>query len=472
MVVSFVAATEATIVATAMPTIVGALGDFELFSWVFTAYLLTQGVTVPIYGRLCDFYGRKPVLYFGIFVFIIGSLLCGFAWNMTSLIVFRVVQGIGSGSLATVSQTMVSDLYPPPERAKVQGYISSTFATSALIGPVLGAFIVAHWSWQWIFWINVPICIVTIVMLAATFREHIEYRRHEIDYLGSALMALATGLLMYALTRAAALAGTTVAVLLIGAAVAFGLLLLQEMRVREPMLPLEIWRNRMVALGNLASMSLGGAQMAVTAFLPAFIQGVLGGSPLQAGFALTAMSMAWPTGGFIAARSLLKVTYRRSSGLGAAVFIAGTITMALLTPALGIAFVIASAFITGLGMGLTNMGFYVGIQSSVDWHQRGAVTSSFNYSRIVGQSVGTAVFGGIVNAALAAQVTGGGDLVSRLLDPALRRSLSAAALAPAVDAFAGAVHRIYEINVILALLMMVWALALPRGVSLHSHGQK
>ncbi len=466
MMASFVSAIEVTIVATAMPTIVGALGDFDLFSWVFTAYLLTQGVTVPIYGRLCDFYGRKPVLYFGILFFVIGSVMCGFAWNMVSLIAFRVLQGLGGGSLATVSQTIVSDLYPPPERAKVQGYISTTFATSALVGPVLGAFIVAHWGWEWVFWVNLPMCLVTVVMLAVTFREHIELRPHKIDYLGSVLMALATGLLMYALTRASALSDSTILLLLASAVLAFILLLIQERRAREPMLPLEIWRNRMVIYGNCASASLGATQMAITAFLPAFIQGVMGQSAFQAGLALTAMSVAWPTGGFIAGRSLLTVSYRKSSSLGCIVFIIGTVMMTFIDPGLGIAWVIGSAFAVGLGMGLTNMGFFVGIQSSVDWHQRGVVTSSYNYSRIIGQSIGTAVFGGIVNAALAGKVASGSDIVSELLQPSLRQALSAADLAPVMEAFAGALHRIYEINVVLALLTMVWALSLPRGLSL------
>jgi EmrB/QacA subfamily drug resistance transporter len=470
MTASFVSAVEVTIVATAMPTIVGALGDFELFSWVFTAYLLTQGVTVPIYGRLCDFYGRKRVLYFGILFFVIGSVLCGFAWNMLSLIAFRVVQGIGGGSLATVSQTIVSDLYPPPERAKVQGYISTTFATSALIGPVLGAFIVAHLSWEWVFWINVPLCFVTVAMLAATFREHIEFRPHQIDYLGSALMALTTGLLMYTLTRAASLSLSMIVTLLVGALLAAALLLIQERRAREPMLPLDIWRNRMVIYGNCASASIGSAQMAITAFLPAFIQGVLGESAFLAGLALTAMSVAWPTGGFIAGRSLLTISYRKSSSLGSIVLIAGSVMLALLSPTLGTHWAIGSAFVVGLGMGLTNMGFFVGIQSSVDWHQRGVVTSSFNYSRIIGQSLGAAVFGGIVNAALAGQA-GGSDVGSRLLEPALREAMSAAELAPLMDAFAGALHHIYQINVVIALLTLVWALALPRGLGLHGHAQ-
>jgi EmrB/QacA subfamily drug resistance transporter len=472
MIVSFVSAIEVTIVATAMPTIVGALGDFALFSWVFTAYLLTQGVTVPIYGRLCDFYGRKRVLYIGLVFFVLGSLLCGFAWNMPMLIAFRVVQGLGGGSLATVSQTMVSDLYPPAERAKIQGYISSTFATSALIGPVFGAFIVAHWAWPWVFWVNLPLCVLIVVMLELTFRENVEFHSHEIDYLGSLLMALSTFLLMYALTRAAVLSGAMITLLLVCAGIAFVLLLIQERRAREPMLPLDIWRNRMVVLANAASGSIGGMQMAVTAFLPAFIQGVMGESPMRAGFALTAMSFAWPTGGFIAGRALLHMSYRKSSSLGAIVLVAGAAMMAALSPTLGASWAVASSFVLGLGMGLTNMGFFIAIQASIDWGQRGLVTATFNYSRIIGQSIGTAIFGGIVNVALANRIPGGGDLASRILDPDLRQTLSPAQYTPLLEAFASAVHEIYLINVGLAILTMVWAWGLPKGLSVRNHSRQ
>jgi EmrB/QacA subfamily drug resistance transporter len=452
-----------------MPTIVSALGDFDLFSWVFTAYLLVQGVTVPIYGRLCDFYGRKRMLYIGMALFVIGSVLCGLAWNMISLIAFRVVQGLGGGSLATVSQTIVSDLYPPTERAKVQGYISTTYATSALLGPIVGAFIVAQWGWQWVFWANVPLCFVTVVALAVTFREHLELRPHQIDYLGSLLMGLTTGLLMYPLTRAASLSLETIALLLLGAAISLVLLLIQESRAREPMLPLEIWRNRIVTLGNCASGSLGAMQMAVTAFLPAFIQGVLGANAFLAGLALTGMSVAWPIGGFIAGRNLVRTSYRKSSSLGAIVLITGAVMMTFINPSLGVGWAIGTSFLVGLGMGLTNMGFYVGVQSSVDWGQRGVVTSSFNYSRIVGQSLGTAVFGGIVNVALHGKMAAGSDVVSRLLEPSLRQAVPAPALASVMEAFAGAIHHIFEVNVGLALLTTIWALLLPRGVSLRTH---
>jgi EmrB/QacA subfamily drug resistance transporter len=473
MIVSFVSAIEVTIVATAMPTIVGSLGDFDLFSWVFTAYLLTQGVTVPIYGRLCDFYGRKRVLYFGLVFFVLGSLLCGFAWSMPILITFRVVQGLGGGSLAVVSQTMVSDLYPPAERAKVQGYISGTFATAAFVGPLAGAFIVAHWPWPWVFWVNLPLCALIVLMLELTFVEDVELHSHKIDYLGSLLMALSTFFLMYALTRVATLPESTIALLLVAAAVSFLLLLLQERRAREPILPLDIWRNRIVVLANAMSASLGGMQMAVTAFLPAFIQGVMGESPVHAGLALTAMSFAWPTGGFIAGRALLHMSYRKSSSLGSIVLIAGTLMMALLSLSFGANWAIAAAFFMGLGMGLTNMGFFVAIQANVDWHQRGLVTATFNYSRIIGQSVGTAVFGGIVNGALGGHLEGGsGDVVSRILDPALRASLSPAQYAPLLDAFAGGVHVIFRIDVVLAVLVGMYALALPSGLGVRGQMRK
>src|SRR6185312_6615171 len=405
-------------------------------------------------GRLCDFYGRKRILYFGLVFFVIGSLLCGFAWSMPTLIAFRVVQGLGSGSLAVVSQTMVSDLYPPAERAKVQGYISGTFATAAFVGPLAGAFIVAHWPWPWVFWVNLPLCVLIVVMLEATFVEDVELHSHKIDYLGSLLMALTTFFLMYALTRAATLPAGTLALLLASAVIAFVLLLLQEKRAREPILPLDIWRNRIVVLANAMSAALGGMQMAVTAFLPAFIQGVMGESPVHAGLALLHMS------------------YRRSSSLGSLVLIAGSAMMALLSLSFGANWAIASAFLIGLGMGLTNMGFFVAIQASIEWHQRGLVTATFNYSRIIGQSIGTAIFGGIANASLASRIEGGGDLASRILHPTLRESMSPEQYGPLLDAFSSGVHVIFEINIALAVLTGIWALGLPRGLGVRGQMRK
>src|SRR6202161_2739504 len=195
----FMAAIEGKIVAPAMPTIVGTLGGIGLFSWIFGAYLLTQAILIPIYGRLADLYGRKPVLLFGIGVFLVGSALCGLSWNMVSLIVFRIVQGIGAGALIPVSQTVVADIYSGEARARMQGYISSTFGSAAVLGPMVGGLIATHVSWKAVFWINIPLGIIAASLLAVALKEDVTKRRHRIDYVGAALLASATALIMIAL---------------------------------------------------------------------------------------------------------------------------------------------------------------------------------------------------------------------------------------------------------------------------------
>ena len=238
------AAIEGTIVATAMPTIVGSLGGIDLFSWIFGAYLLTQAILIPIYGRLSDLYGRKPVLLFGIGVFLVGSALCGLAWNMISLIAFRIVQGVGAGALIPVSQTVVADIYSGEARARMQGYISSTFGSAAIIGPMVGGLIAIHVSWRAIFWINIPLGIIAASLLAIALKEEVKKRRHRIDYVGAVLLALATAIIMIALIHAdtfsiAALAGAFgVSALLIAA------LIFYESRTSEPMIPVRLYRDR------------------------------------------------------------------------------------------------------------------------------------------------------------------------------------------------------------------------------------
>src|SRR6185437_41062 len=212
--VILISAIEGTIVATVMPQIVGQLGGFDLFSWVFTAYLLTQAVTIPIYGRLADIYGRKRMLLISIGLFLIGSVACGFAWNMISLVAFRVVQGIGAGGLVPIAQTVVGDLYSPVERAKLQGYISSVWAIGSILGPLIGAFLIAHTIWPMVFWVNVPIGAVAAGMLILWLHEDVRQRQHRIDYRGAALMALGSFVLMFAVVQAIHLSAATFAALI------------------------------------------------------------------------------------------------------------------------------------------------------------------------------------------------------------------------------------------------------------------
>ncbi|HTP93834.1 MAG TPA: MFS transporter, partial [Xanthobacteraceae bacterium] len=394
----FMAAIEGTIVATAMPTIVGALGGIDLFSWIFGAYLLTQAILIPIYGRLSDLYGRKPVLLFGIGVFLAGSALCGLAWNMMSLIAFRVVQGIGAGALIPVSQTVVADIYSGEARARMQGYISSTFGSAAVIGPMIGGLIATHVNWKAIFWINIPFGVIAASLLTIALKEEVKKRRHHIDYIGAVLMAAATAIIMIALIHA----NTFSIAALIGAlclsALLIAALIFYESRTSEPMIPVRLYRNRLVAGGNWVGAANGAISMAIVGFLPVYMQGLMGSSTLVSGLALGTLSVLWPFGGFVGSRLVLVMPYRLSSTIGGVILVTGSTLLVLLHPGANPLQPIVAAGVMGIGMGITNISFVVAIQANVDWSQRGAAMSSLFFSRIIGQSFGSALFGGIFNA--------------------------------------------------------------------------
>ena len=296
------------------------------------AYLLTQAILIPIYGRLSDLYGRKPVLLFGIGVFLVGSALCGLAWNMFSLIAFRIVQGIGAGALIPVSQTVVADIYSGEARARMQGYISSTFGSAAIIGPMIGGLLATYVSWRAIFWINIPLGIIAASLLAIALNEEVKKRHHRIDYVGAVLLALATAIIMIALIYAdtfgiAALAGAfCISAMLIAA------LILDQSRTSEPMIPVRLYRDRLVAGGNWVGAANGAITMAVIGFLPVYMQGLMGSSTLMAGVALGAMSVLMPFGGFVGSRLVLRVSYRLSSTIGASILVIGSALLIWLHP--------------------------------------------------------------------------------------------------------------------------------------------
>jgi EmrB/QacA subfamily drug resistance transporter len=461
----FMAALEGTILATAMPSIVSDLGGLDLFSWVFSAYLLTQAVLIPIYGRLADIHGRKRVLLFGIGVFLIGSILSGCAWNMVSLIAFRVVQGIGAGALIPVSQTLVGDIYSGERRAKMQGYVSSTFGSAAILGPTIGSFLVTHASWSLVFWINIPLGIAAAIMLQVTLDENVQKRPHRIDTLGSLLMAAAAGTLMFALVRAASLDTSSIGALLGAFGILVVALVIHECRVPEPMLPLRLLRDRIVAAGNGVALANGAIMMSIVGFLPAYMQGVMRSGTVLSAAALAAMSVAWPVGGFVGSRLMLRLPYRVAATIGAAPLIAGTLLMLDLDATAASAWPISAALLAGFGMGVTNICFVIAIQANVEWAQRGAATSTVSFTRIVGQSVGSAVFGGILNIGLSAH-GGRGDMVVRMMHPALRESMDAAAMGEIAAALTHAARNIYLVSGMLALTVLALVLSLPSSLRL------
>jgi len=462
---TFMAAVESSIIATAMPTIVADLGGFRLFSWVFAIYLLTMAVTVPIYGRLADIYGRKRVFFVGTGIFLIGTTLCGLATNMAVLVAFRAVQGIGAGAIQPIASTIVGDIYTPAERARVQGYISSVFGVSAIIGPALGAFLVEHVHWSVVFWINLPIGAVSIAMYAVFLPEPLARHDHRIDYLGAALLVIAAGALMLALVQAAGLDRVAIAAMVGLGLAAFAALFWHEGRTPEPMMPFRLWRNRVIALSNLGIFGTGSAMMGVSAFLPTYVQGVMGCSPGLAGFVLGCMSVSWMFASIGAGRLMIRTSYRASAALGGLALLAGAAMLYAMTPQSGIAWAAAGSLVMGVGMGCCNTAFLVAIQASVGWSERGVATGSNMFMRMIGQSLGAAVGGAILNFGVLRRAPDTADAVNQLLEPALRQDLGAADIARLGDVVAGSVHEVYLIVTLTAAATLLVALAFPRGLS-------
>jgi EmrB/QacA subfamily drug resistance transporter len=467
--VILISAIEGTIVATVMPQIVGQLGRFDLFSWVFTAYLLTQAVTIPIYGRLADIYGRKRMLLISVGLFVLGSLMCGFAGGMVSLIAFRVVQGTGAGGLIPLAQTVVGDLYSPVERAKIQGYLSSVWAIGSIIGPLLGAFLVQNTIWPMVFWVNIPIGVTAALMLVLWLHEGLAHRQHRIDYMGALLMVSGSGLLMFAVVQATHFGALVFFTLLFAALALLALLVLYERRAPEPMIPMELLQNRVIAAGTLGCFALGAIMMGATAFVSLYVQGAMGRSALLAGLVLMTPSLTWPIGSMSGGRIMLKTSYRATTLIGTLPLLLGSALMIALSPASGALLATFGVGFIGVGMGLTNNTFTVAIQGSVEWNQRGVATSTMSFMRQVGQSIGAAVFGGTVNAELAARGAGA-DVADRMMDPVLRRTISADAIAPLTQAIAVGLHHVYIITAVLGLFVLATALMLPKGLSPHRHG--
>ncbi len=414
MAAMFMIAIEATIVSTAMPQIAGRLGSLHLYAWVFSSFLLTQTATTVVFGKLADLYGRKPVLLTGIAIFLIGSILCGFAWSMPSLIVFRLVQGVGAGAVQPVSITVVGDLYSVQERARIQGFLASVWGVSSILGPLAGGLIIQHLSWAWIFWINVPVGLAAAAGFACFLREEVAHGVRRVDTAGATLFAVAIASLMVAFTEAGRSGGNATFAALCVFAVSAMLFVAVERRARDPMLDFGLWAHRPIATANAATLLSGMAVIGLTTFLPMYVQGVLGRSALVAGFALTLMVLGWPIGATLAAWNFSRLGLRGTLLLGAALLPAGASAFLVLAPGMSPVVAGAGSIVMGLGMGFLSNAAIVIIQESVTWAERGAATASNMFSRNLGSTLGATVLGGVLNLGLAHGATSY-DQVQRLL---------------------------------------------------------
>jgi MFS family permease len=405
-------AIDSTIVATAVPSIVRDVGGFESFPWLFSAYLLAQAVSVPIYGKLSDMVGRKPIILAGIGLFLLGSVLCGIAWSMPSLIAFRALQGLGAGAVLPVSITIAGDIYSLEERAKVQGYLASVWAVSSVVGPSLGGIFSSLGIWRGIFLVNIPLCLLAGWMLFRTLHENIERARHRVDYAGAALLAGSLGLLILG-----ALQGgqgwewdspISIGIFVLGG-VLLAVFLMVERRAAEPVLPSWVVSRRLLGTTALVSFGVGAVMIGLTSYVPTFLEGALNASPLVAGLALAALTLGWPISASQAGRLYLRIGFKATALIGISITVAGLLVLALTAATPNVAWVAASCFVVGLGLGLVATPTLISAQSSVSWNERGVVTSTNMFARSIGSALGVAVFGAVANAVYA-NTAGDGDV--------------------------------------------------------------
>lgn len=394
------AAMDITIVSTAIPQIVMDLGGFKRFSWVFSVYLLAQTVTIPIYGKLADLYGRKKILLTGIFIFLAGSAACAASWDITSLILFRGFQGLGAGSIMASVNTIAGDIYTVQERARIQGWLSSIWGVSAIIGPAIGGALAGYAHWRWIFLINLPVGALSIVFLVVFFKEQVVPRKPSIDYAGAILIMLTLGLLIILLVEGGqSWPWFSATSLLIGSLVVIlaACTVRREMKVHDAIIPMWIWKDRTLACTNIAMVFMGIVMMGPETFLPTFGQAALGLGAIASGFVLASMSIGWPTASALSGRLYLTIGFRNTALIGTVLIVIACGGFLLIPWPQPVYLVVIDQVVLGAGFGLLSTPSLVGAQSMVGWEQRGVVTGLVVFCRNLGQSLGAAIFGAVFN---------------------------------------------------------------------------
>ncbi len=467
LLVMLLAALDQTIVSTALPTIVGEFGGLEKLSWVVTAYLLSSTIVVPLYGKFGDLFGRKIVLQIAILLFLLGSVLCGLAQNMTQLIMMRALQGLGGGGLLVVTLAVVGDVIPPAERGRYQGLFGGVFGLATVVGPLIGGLLVQHFSWRWIFYINLPLGLFALLVIGTVFQSQVNRVRHEIDFLGAGYLAMAlTCIILFTSQGGTVMAwsdGQLWCILAFGL-VSLGGFIYEERLAGEPIIPLGLFRNRTFVLCGLIGFIVGMSLFGSVTFLPLYLQVVKGSTPSQAGMQLLPLMGGLMVSSIISGRIISKRgKYRLFPIVGTLCALGAMTLLGTLTNNTPVQQLYLYLCLLGLGLGMVMQVMILAAQNSVEPRHIGVATSSATLFRSIGGSIGVAVFGAIFTQVLHTRLVAllpEGAQLPRSLGAEAVHHLPAALQQDYLQAFGGAIHSVYQIaaGVMALAFALTWLL--------------
>jgi len=468
------ASVEQTVVSTAMPTIVKELGGLSVYSWVFAIYMLTSTASMPLYGKLADLYGRRKMFLLGLFLFLLGSALCGLSGSMAWLIASRGIQGVGAGALMPIAFTIIADMFPPERRGKFMGMFGSVFMLSSLLGPTLGGVLVQYGHWSAIFYLNLPIGIVAYVLMASALKESIGSEKRQVDWLGAITFtgAIVATLLALVMGGEQPEAGYWTSAPAIGL-LAAGLILLAlfvwiESKAREPLIPLQLFRIRLVTFSGISGFFISAAIFGAIAYIPLYAQGVVGVSPSIAGYTLTPLMLASVATSSFSGRLMNRLPYRTILAASFLLMAAGFFLLSRMTAHTTVAQLVVIMIVIGLGMGAVFPTLGTAAQSAVDWRMRGVATSSNQFFRSVGGTIGVSVLGALLTqrmTSLQASSAAEADQAQQYANPRLLLDAEArAALPPQMlealqQTFGDALQYVFAAGlafVLLALACCLW----------------
>ena len=481
----FIAALEATVVGTAMPTVIATLGGLSQYSWVFSAYLVTSTVTVPVWGKLSDLYGRRLIYQIGIGMFLLGTLLSGFSESMTQLIVFRAIQGLGAGALVPLGMTIIGDTFTVEERTRMQALFSGVWGLSSIIGPVVGGFITDQISWRWVFWVNLPVGLAAALIIGFALKEPKLDRRPSIDYAGATLLMAAISLLMLAMVDGGSGSGLFSLqnlLLLLVSAVLLLLFVRVERTAPDPIIPFELFRNRTVLISVIAGFLAGVAMFGAISYIPLFAQGALGFTATEAGSLLTPLMLSWVTMSVVGGRLMLRLGYRSITLFGFGLLTLAFVLLSLFRRETPSVLLYPNLILIGAGLGLTMLTLLIAVQQAVERSKLGIATSLNQFSRSIGGAIGVAVMGAVLTAGLSNELhsvadDSGGNFShaqaaefasnpNAIIEPAAKAALPPETLAILQRAMAEAIHPVFWVGAFMSLLAFFVALYLPQDQAL------